>query len=539
MPTQDRTEGNFDTIKEMMELFKGSSLTFGQWNPKSGEMHTEKNQYTKLNFEDHVKGRCGMGVVPVLDGGYCKWGAIDIDCHSSGKEINLISVANTIFSKGLPLVPCRSKSGGVHCYLFTSQRVPTSLMVRLLKELAQSIGYAGSEIFPKQLEITKDSNTGNWINLPYFGGENTNRYAVEIRNGEPIKLTTTNFVKYSNSMKLTDAMMKLFLIGEHNEAPPCLQSLLVNGIPKGVRNEVLYAFTVYLKKRFTPAACKSAAIAVNQKFEPPVQLSEAIKTITSAMRPQYRYKCMSEPFRSLCDSKLCVTMKYGIEPSDTFATKSGMPDFSGLKVMSTEPPIWEITVNNVPINVPTRVLRDYSLLSEELMERLLIITPPIAPKDWMSILSGLMENVGFIEAPDNASMGGVIRGRLCEFIGRADFDSDGKNLESRLLLERGLPVVIADGNGGHRFIAFRGNDFISYLKRSRSEELKGIDLWMALKKMGIDHKRQRVGTRVLNTWTIPIDGKGRTKLDYDYDEKSVFTPSFEKKVVNIANRLNF
>ena len=52
-----------------------------------------------------------------------------------------------------PLVTFRSKSGGAHLFLFAKEFIPASLMQSKLKAMADALGYAGSEIFPKQTEI--------------------------------------------------------------------------------------------------------------------------------------------------------------------------------------------------------------------------------------------------------------------------------------------------------------------------------------------------------------------------------------------------
>ena len=50
---------------------------------------------------------------------------------------------------------------------------------RKLQQISGELGYAGSEIFPKEQEkIEKErGDVGNFLNLPYFGGTDNNRYA--------------------------------------------------------------------------------------------------------------------------------------------------------------------------------------------------------------------------------------------------------------------------------------------------------------------------------------------------------------------------
>jgi hypothetical protein len=51
---------------------------------------------------------------------------------------------------------------------------------------------------------------------------------------------------------------------------------------------------------------------------------------------------------------------------------------------------------------------------------------------------------------------------------------------------------------------FRAQDFVNYLKRTKSEELKGVNLWFAVKDIGVEHKRVRAGEENINIWYIPV-----------------------------------
>ena len=62
----------------------------------------------------------------------------------------------------------RSKSGGGHACLFTSEFVPATIMRIKLKLVASALGFAKAEIFPKQDYIRVDrGDTGSFLNLPY------------------------------------------------------------------------------------------------------------------------------------------------------------------------------------------------------------------------------------------------------------------------------------------------------------------------------------------------------------------------------------
>ena len=105
----------------------------------------------------------------------CRWGCIDIDEYN----FNHTSLIKSIRNNKLPLIVCRSKSGGAHVFLFTKENIPASLMQSKLKQMAIILGYEGSEIFPKQTEILVErGDTGNFLNLPYYNEMKGLRYAI-------------------------------------------------------------------------------------------------------------------------------------------------------------------------------------------------------------------------------------------------------------------------------------------------------------------------------------------------------------------------
>jgi hypothetical protein len=107
-----------------------------------------------------------------------------------------------------------------------------------------------------------------------------------------------------------------------------------------------------------------------------------------------------------------------------------------------------------------------------------------------------------VETPDDASISGVVRLRMREFAGKTDLANKGRNTDDRKALLRGLPCV--QEIDGDRCVLFRGQDLINYLKRTKSEELKGTNLWFAVKEMGVEHRKIRAGDSIVNVWSIPV-----------------------------------
>jgi hypothetical protein len=53
-----------------------------------------------------------------------------------------------------------------------------------------------------------------------------------------------------------------------------------------------------------------------------------------------------------------------------------------------------------------------------------------------------------------------------------------------------MPTLLEDDDG--KRVVFRGRDFVDYLRRNRTEDLKGPNMWFAVRTMGVESKRLRV-----------------------------------------------
>jgi hypothetical protein len=55
-------------------------------------------------------------------------------------------------------------------------------------------------------------------------------------------------------------------------------------------------------------------------------------------------------------------------------------------------------------------------------------------------------------------------------------------------------------------IAFRSQDFVSFLKKKRFRPIQNPDMWMALRQVGCDHTKVKVEDRAVQVWYSPYDG---------------------------------
>ena len=510
-----------EIVEGYVALFQGNRKAYGQWNPQRGSMKTDMGDFVENGkVKEHLTGVMGLGLVPVRDDATCMFGVIDIDNHD-GKTIDLMDLSNRVASAALPLVVCRSKSGGAHCYLFCKEPVPAYMIRKVLTKWAGDLKHEKAEIFPKQSKL-EEGQIGNWINLPYFGALSdpsiedptmaTNRYAME--GGKPIRIEA--FIQSATLKRVNKESIESFLVVDHPGAPPCIQSIMKGAISKGYRNQAIYALTVYMRQAF-PSDFREKIYAMNPViFDSPLSFVEVKRTVASASKKDYMYKCGEDPCKSLCDLTVCRTRDFGVGLGEKLMSHfPEQPMFSDLKVFKTDPPVWEIKINGKPIVVNTSILYNNYLLAQAALEKAFVVVPPMKNTEWLNILAKLMTEVETEDAPDEASVSGIIRSKLHEFILRSGYERMEKHEESDGMdLYRGMPIVRAFNH--RKVIMFRGVDFVDYLKKIRFEELKGTALWLALKAIGVNHGRTRMKGHVTNVWYVDLDDRNRTPLDPDF-----------------------
>ena len=114
-----------EQLSRFRDLFSGYTQAHGIFEIERTDLKTvkKKGAARTVNFhasdrtwEEHLAGGAkGLGIIPLLDDGISvQWAAIDIDVN----DIDHAFLGKKVEDLGLPLVVCRSKSGGAHCYLF-------------------------------------------------------------------------------------------------------------------------------------------------------------------------------------------------------------------------------------------------------------------------------------------------------------------------------------------------------------------------------------------------------------------------------------
>ena len=159
-------------VDQFSEIFAGNTDHYGLFY--KGRHIFKHEPVTKNLYEKHLNGELSLGIIPIRADGKCKFGCLDLDDHKKGglqKDFDYKKLLEKIKFLKLPLVVCRSKSGGAHCYLFLTEWVSAATVRQKLKKMSYALGYERGtvEIFPKQ-ESLKPGESGSFINLPYHNG---------------------------------------------------------------------------------------------------------------------------------------------------------------------------------------------------------------------------------------------------------------------------------------------------------------------------------------------------------------------------------
>jgi hypothetical protein len=140
-------------IERFSRLFRGLDRAYGSLDLTTKDARgKQKGKYkfvheprTLATYRSHLDGGTSIGVVPINEDNLCLWGAIDVDQY----PLDHSAILRKLRDAAMPLVVCRSKSGGAHLYLFLTEQVEAEKVQLKLKEIAAEIGLGGCEIFPQ------------------------------------------------------------------------------------------------------------------------------------------------------------------------------------------------------------------------------------------------------------------------------------------------------------------------------------------------------------------------------------------------------
>jgi len=453
---------------------------------------------TTALWEGHLSGKGrAIGIIPINEDNNCVWGCIDVDQYPLDHKL----LVEKIRKLKLPLVVCRSKSGGAHCFLFTTEWVEAKDMQATLQQISAALGYGGSEIFPKQVKLHLDrDDVGNFLNLPYYDAEDGLRYAIK---DDGTSATLDEFFELYETHKQTPEQLLQLQIGEEAESatlkdgPPCLQFLVKNKIGEGARNNGLFNLGVYVRKAY-PDSWETEIMTYNlQYLDPPLAITEVTVITKQLNRKDYTYKCSDAPINAHCNKELCQTRKHGVGAAIQGAA------IANLRKYNSVPPVWFVDVNGEPLELDTEALMSQPVFQKACMEQLNFMPRSVSKQIWEARIGALMNEMrdnesAIMEVAEDASISGQFYDYLEEFCAHMQKAND----KEEILLKRPW----TDEEEGVTY--FRLKDFEAFLKRNKFFEYKSHKIAQRLRDKGGDSTVLRIKSRTVRVWQVPAFESG-------------------------------
>ena len=393
--------------ERMLAAFEGSTVAHGTTTVgrvgRNGKAEADsrivREPLTLELMQGHLDGVQGVGSIPINEENKCKWGALDIDIY----DLDHNSLQLRIKKLKLPLMHCRSKSGGAHLYLFLQEYEQASIVREYLLEMAVALGHSGCEIFPKQDKILSErGDVGNFLNLPYFNSEFPQRYCfdekveameldafIDAIEASTIPVSGLENLKFSGTRKY------------FTDGPPCLEHLFSNGLVGEDRNKKLFNCGVYCRLKHGDDWQKEMESMNRQLFAPPLEAKEVLGLEKSLGKKEYFFTCDQEPFKSYCDKELCMSRKHGIGEQGVDA-----PEVGNLMIVMSEPRLYFLTVAGKRVQLTTAQLQNQTMFQHACMEQILVLPPTVRPPRWQSMVQRLLLEGARQEVPEELTITG-------------------------------------------------------------------------------------------------------------------------------------
>jgi hypothetical protein len=487
--------------KKFASIFDGLKAAYGTYkvdnkklNGKStGKAGVIREARTQELWEGHLSGKgISIGIIPINEDNHCKWGCVDVDVYNLDHKALLARIRKL----KLPLVVCRSKSGGAHVFLFTTEWIAAKEMQDVLRHIAAALGYGGSEIFPKQIALNLErGDVGNFLNTPYYDHENGLRYAF---NDDASAATLEEFFELYKTHVQTPEQVSALAVDEKEQfqpiedGPPCLQILCREKIGEGGRNNGLFNIGVYLRKAF-PDTWQTEFLTYNSQYiNPPLPLPEINVVAAQLEKKDYAYKCNDAPINAFCNKELCRTRKFGIDAG------VGTPMIANLRKYNSQPPVWFLDVNGTPLELDTEGLMQQPVFQRSCIEQLNFMPRSVTKSVWEGrinqLLTDMTENEeSIIEVSADASVPGRFYAHLEEFCTSRQQAQE----REEILLRRPWTDEAAG------ITLFRLADLEMHLTKMGFKSYRTHQLAQRLRDINGQSKQINIKDKTVRVWEIP------------------------------------
>lgn len=483
-----------NTISIFTDLFAGNKNAYGQFIPgnpaekgekQEGSSSTVRALVTESIYRDHLQGTKGLGICPVTEDGKCRFTVIDVDVYNNSQD----DLITTIYEHDLPLIPFKSKSGGWHLYTFYDKYISAKEARKNANFLRTLLGLpANTEVFPKQ-DIVPKGGTGNWINLPYFGGDGSPRAYVDA-DGSIISnvdvaisiikskvITPEVFATWKDSLPL-------------NDAPPCLQSLyLRHNISE--RNNYLFSLGCYFKAKYGEDY-ENYLFEANNRLDKPLTEKELQQTVLSSLNKHtYSYRCKESPLCNVCNKKECATRAYKV--GDEVSSLS----YEQFVQYNCDPPYYDWTINGkvLRFNSEAEIIQQEKFI-ELCMRHLGVLPNKLKREAWTAIVNEALSNKQIKEVEyDTSSPLAVMQESLKQFMLSAKL---GDNIDDSIGV--GRPYLSYDA----QTVVVTMKDLYIYASNATKMKFSNRDIANWLYSINARTSTRKVHLTTIRVWVIDV-----------------------------------
>jgi hypothetical protein len=483
-----------DLAARFFALLAGSNIAHGTFNvqgdrqrdgKKQGQARILREPPTVDHWRKHLLGETGLGIIPIKANNHCHWGAVDIDVYN----LDHSALIKQVEKHKLPAVVCRSKSGGAHMFFFFTSEIAAADLQPKLVSVAALLGFAGSEVFPKQQEILVDrGDTGNFLNMPYFGGSHTTRFAYNDK-GESLgpeefldfaerrQVDPESFLDHETEPKKAEEILP--------KGPPCLQQLAAQGFGEGGRNNALFNLGVYARMA-APDKWEERIHHYNKTLMvPPLEDKEVNIIVAQLQKKEYFYKCDDQPIASYCNKEVCIGRKFGIGPGQ----KSN--DLASLTKINGDPPIWIMDVDSKRVELGTDSLVSQKQFQKDCLNQINLYPKTMSEKAWAARMQTLLSSLTIIEVPPDATAKGEFEELLTSFC-----CDRARGVEREEILQ-GIAVW------SDECVFFQLRDLQKHLKANNFTRYSNVQVGLRLKDMKAEKVDWRIKGKTIHLWYLP------------------------------------
>lgn len=460
-------------VSRFAKLFRGNEGAYGVFTPARGKTEAGKAKGSCRTvsepvspdlYDEHLEGTLSLGIVPINTAGKCYFGAIDIDDYTG-----LHWIPKFLQRYNIPLIPVRSKSGGLHLYCFLKDALEAKTLVGYLHQFRSILGLPeNTEVFPKQTRLSE--GVGNWINIPYYG--KSSRRAVTADGKE---LSFEEFLAHAEALLSTEkSLLGVLDALPLSSAPPCLQAMYLTGEigrANSGRNIFLFNAGVYLRTRFGVDELPARLKALNATLPNSLSESELEKTvIRTHTKRTYQYQCGESLLKKFCCVDICSKREFG--KSSTYYTNL---NYGALTQFMYDPPYYEWDINGKIMRFMSESeLLDQNKFIEQCVRYMHVAPRKMKNEKWHDVLSAALSNVivvipkDFDVVTENASVWEAMREFFEERV-------QAKKMDDIL---RGLVYTVPEGK------VFHFPMLIKYLD-SRRIQIQTRKLSLMLNSIGV------------------------------------------------------